>query len=249
MPTYLYIPEVQVKTDVATQGSNSEKITDVWVYTNDNLQGIYQLPAHIPVIAEGPTKLSFNGGIFINGISDTRVEYPNYADAVIQADLVPAETDTFIPVVEYKTATRFLLIEDFENGNEFVNLTRDIEGPDVFEGKVSGRISVDSTRRIEVRTTNYFNIPSYTGVVFVELDYKSSHVMTAGVALQTPQGNITATKVNISPQSNWNKIYINFTPEVARTQASAIKLYFVVDATGDTAPVDILVDNVKILFL
>ena len=35
------------------QGTSSEKITDAWIYLNGNLEGVYELPATIPLHYEG----------------------------------------------------------------------------------------------------------------------------------------------------------------------------------------------------
>lgn len=238
---------MRVATNYGTQGSGSDNISDVWLYVDNNLQGAYQLPALIPVLAEGPTKLAFVGGIKLNGITTTRAIYPYYADTTLTAELVPAQVDTFYPVVKYKNATQFLLKEDFENGNEFTNMQR--SQADVFEGSNSGQVIPEADRFFTVETTNYFDIDNFRGNVFVELDYRSSHVMTAGLQVQSPNGGLLVFKLDITPKDEWSKIYINFTPEVGQTQATSVKLFFDVNATNDTRPIDIFLDNVKILYL
>lgn len=240
---------MRVVTDYATEGSNSSNISDMWLYVNDNLQGIYQLPARVPILAEGPTRLSFNGGILLNGVSSTRTEYPYYVDTTIEADLVPTETDTFIPVVSYRNATQFLLLEDFENGNEFTNVIRQVNTDDVFQGNVSGRINTDTSRTVNASTSNFFNVPFFGGTVFVELDYKNTHTLNAGIRLISPAGNLQLTKVSMPPRENWTKIYLNFTPEILDVQATNIQIFFSVDGSTDNEPVEVFLDNVKILYL
>ncbi|NTV84545.1 MAG: hypothetical protein HGA23_09650, partial [Bacteroidales bacterium] len=53
VPSYLKIDSIGFVTDNDLQGTNSQKITDVWVYVDDDLIGGFEMPATIPVLAEG----------------------------------------------------------------------------------------------------------------------------------------------------------------------------------------------------
>ena len=53
VPAYISVPSITLTTDYATQGSASSKITDAWVFVNDDLVGVYELPATFPVLKEG----------------------------------------------------------------------------------------------------------------------------------------------------------------------------------------------------
>jgi hypothetical protein len=70
VPTYIQIDSVQVLNMVpAKHGSVSHKITDVWVYYNLQLLGAFELPAKIPVLADGKGQLQVVAGIWDNGLS------------------------------------------------------------------------------------------------------------------------------------------------------------------------------------
>lgn len=249
IPAYVHVPAFEVYTTLPEEGTTSQKITDVWVYVNDQVLGAYQLPATFPVLASGSTKLVFSPGIMANGISSTRVQYPFYTDTIMFVDLAPGEVDTIIPAVTYRGATTFLLNEDFENGNEFTNTERITTTALAFEGVACGKMIVDTTRKTRIVTNTKFSISQQDGVVaFVELNYKSSHVMKAGIITESAtQGNFTISKVFIAPQSEWNKIYLNFTPEINGTLATKFQFFLEVDATSSTDPVEIYIDNVKVL--
>src|SRR5689334_23258519 len=62
----------------ASQGTNSSSITDMWLFVDGNLLGAFELPAHIPVLAEGSHTLTIRPGILINGIKGSRGPYPFY---------------------------------------------------------------------------------------------------------------------------------------------------------------------------
>ena len=82
MPAYIKIDTIKLDTYYPEQGSKSANITDAWVYVNDNLVGVFELPALLPVLHRGPNKLQIYPGIKLNGISSTRVPYPFYQPVV-----------------------------------------------------------------------------------------------------------------------------------------------------------------------
>ena len=43
--------------DITLTGSSTENITDAWIYINDQLQGVYEIPALFPVLNIGSHKL------------------------------------------------------------------------------------------------------------------------------------------------------------------------------------------------
>ena len=47
IPTYIKINSIDF------DGNETAKITDAWVYINDNLQGVYELPAEFPFLESG----------------------------------------------------------------------------------------------------------------------------------------------------------------------------------------------------
>ena len=47
-------------------GSITENITDVWVYIEDNLQGVYEIPVEFPVLEEGIKNIRVKAGIKAN---------------------------------------------------------------------------------------------------------------------------------------------------------------------------------------
>src|SRR5438067_12211826 len=78
IPSYLHVESFSVTTNNETQGSNSSKITDVWVTVDGKALGTYELPATLPVLATGSHDVILSPGILINGIAATRTAYPFY---------------------------------------------------------------------------------------------------------------------------------------------------------------------------
>jgi len=77
-PSYIQIDTIKLTTDITTQGSASHKIVDAWVYVDNQAVGAYEMPCKIPVLASGQHTIYIQGGILLNGINATHLQYPYY---------------------------------------------------------------------------------------------------------------------------------------------------------------------------
>ena len=77
IPSYLSVSEINLVTN-SNQGSNTHKITDIWLYVNDQFAGAYELPSTIPLLHKDTNNIKIFAGIKDNGISSTRVRYHFY---------------------------------------------------------------------------------------------------------------------------------------------------------------------------
>ena len=123
VPSYIHIESVEVDslTDYFTYGANTHKITDAWVFVDDNPVGCFELPATFPVLKSGPHKVAVYGGIKVNGISASRDRYPFYMPRIYQnVNLVEDSILNLSPAVSYYPigeGVDVAWMEDFENAN------------------------------------------------------------------------------------------------------------------------------------
>lgn len=226
IPAYLYITDFTLNTNPGTEGSNSEKITDVWVSygAEANFLGAYSLPALVPILASGETEIALSPGIKDNGIGSTPEIYTFYKDFKRTIDLQPGVIDTLNPTTGYIQNVKFSFIEDFEreghifqddlDGNEDSKITRTTD--DVFEGSYSGLIVLDTARAvIEVATTGRFRDLMANGVfVYLEMNYKSEVPVIWGIVGHQEgifNEGFTAYDPGFQAKDEWNKIYFNLT--------------------------------------
>src|SRR5689334_16065814 len=73
IPSYVRAESISLVADSATQGSSASRITDVWLYVDDQPLGVYEMPVSIPVLAEGKHALAIRAGVIVNGIASTRI--------------------------------------------------------------------------------------------------------------------------------------------------------------------------------
>ncbi len=219
IPAYIYVPDFQLTT-TAGQGTNSNKITDVWLSVNGNFLGVYTLPALIPILAEGEQTIILEAGIKDNGINATPEIYPFYKPFEIKRNLKPNVVDTIRPVTTYRDNARFSFIEPFEQeshlfqdlrtGNNFNRIQITREG--AFEGNAAW-IRMDTNNPILELATNirFEDLKAKGGLVYLEVNYKSEVPVIFGL-IGYPEGAATGVPLydpGFLPSNEWNKIYFN----------------------------------------
>jgi hypothetical protein len=256
VPAYLKIsPFNFVITDIS-QGTASNKIEDVWVYVDDELQGTYELPANFPVIGTGSHSIKLRPGIYLNGIKSYRFPYAFYSiyDTVI--NLEPGKEYAIDPVTSYTAGLQFTT-ESFDNSggiifdttsNSDTQMLITTNAAEVFEGAGSGKAFVDSSAsRLEIATGN-LTLPIFgQEKTFVEFHYKTSIPLLVGVIANgyTPD-HIPI--ISLKPNSEWNKIYLEITNIVHATpEATSFRIYFnaAVYELNETGTV--YLDNFKVI--
>jgi len=256
VPSYISIPSIEVITDPANEGSNSHKITDAWVYFDNNLQGVYPLPTTFPVLLSGKQNISIKAGIKNNGIAATRVNYPFYDYFKEEVFLTKATTTIIKPEVRYFDNAKFHII-DFETGS------KEFEEPDssditflftkdtVFEGSFGGGYLVASHKPFEIATAKIDSFPRIGTPIYVELNYKCNTPFQIGVfAHFLPQTVTTTSIVTINPKSEWNKIYIDLTSTIINTNIADFHKVFISMKRdiNSTEMAELYLDNFKIVY-
>lgn len=265
IPSYINIEKIDLEiTDPYLQGTVSHKITDAWVFVDDELQGIYELPVTFPVLKTGRHFLKIKAGIKDNGISATREQYPFFdfytassfeffADSIVNVN----------PVVMYSPAAEFPWIEDFEDPGITIDsvypssakIKRVTDNSKVFEGNASGFVSLDASNTIFKGISNAsFALPKGGTSVYLELNYKTTVNMKVIVVSNNPAGtaenlSLVVTPTNKSGAAEWNKIYVNIGPEVSgNSNASDYKIIFYSDISEEgLTSAEIYLDNIKLV--
>jgi len=116
IPAYLFVDTIFLESNpLLEEGFLTHNYTDVWVYVDDQIIGAFELPATIPILAQGKHKLSLFAGVIYNGISGTRGGYLFTKPRIYEEiELVMDSIINRDPTVSYFDNTQFLWIEDFE---------------------------------------------------------------------------------------------------------------------------------------
>ncbi len=265
IPSYLKIDSVYLETYYPVEGSESQEITDVWVYVDDQQMGVFQLPALFPVLAKGKHKLEIRPGIKLNGISSTRVPYPFYHPIVYDNfNFVP---DSVLNLGNIKTKyydnTKFAWLEDFEGSfisiqesetsDTTLNQTTPANNPEAFlssNSSYSGKIVLTQDHPMYWGYTfDAYDLPRDGTPVALELNFKTDTPMVVGVLTSLPGDFKWDDLVYLNKSPEWNKIYINIAPTTSRySNAYDFKIYFraIIGSDADTG--NIYIDNIKLLY-
>ncbi len=264
IPAYLHIEPFVVHTDNATQGSNSANITDIWLYANGQLQGIYELPCTVPLIPTGSVKLAFRPGIKKNGTANERTYYPfyNYVDTVLQ--LEANKTTNFTPHITYIPNLTFAWLENFETSNTTLKKTSFHQAADslqictdttiTYKGGHSGRIVLTKKDDVfEYASKTPFTLPGAGKDIYMELNYKTDLPLIVSFYDNSIGGGVNkyASVVTINPTTVWKKIYIYLSEEISSKINSqgftTFSFYFNAMNDADKQS-EIMLDNIKLIY-
>jgi len=278
IPAYIYIENVDFITENPNENNENEgtasfKIPDVWVTVNGKGIGAYQLPALVPVIANGNTNLIFEAGIKLNGRSEWRPKHPLFTLHKETINLVKGKIDTVSPVFRYQDIVKFARKEDFEdaglkfysvNGGAELKKTQDEallfryrNEPNNFSGIIELPAS-DSIYFFEIQTTTPLQFNSISAKdCMVELNFRFDANVEIGMYCHFPPSSSKRTQqipiANIIGDTNnteWNKIYINLADEmnVYTTQGMTHFDIYMKCGIPRGEKAKFLFDNIKIVY-
>lgn len=257
-PAYLYIPSLTFQANTS-QGTSSASITEVWVYSNDQSLGVFDLPAKVPILDKGTAEIRIFAGIKSNGISNSRIRYPFYSPFDTTLTISAFQIDTIIPDFSYYNQV-VINEKGFESGN-FLSQTGANNGTfsttnnnlQVFEGARSGWGHLDAgASLLYFKDDDNLNYTSGNNV-FLEMNYSSNNTFSVGFITTT--GGITAKNMAliINPSSSgdglspvWKKIYIDFGYLLMQNPNAQFHEWYIESVPNNSSvPVNIFLDNLK----
>lgn len=264
VPSYIHIERIGLTITSSEQGSASSKISDAWVYIDDQLQGIYELPTTFPVLSQGTHKVFIKAGIKINGISATRGPYPFYDGFTQTVTLSPGNIVTLSPTVQYASglnwASSNIWQEDFENVG--ITLSKPPSGadttmikltgapnPNIFEGTGSGVAYMDNTYTLsECMSSSQWILPRGDSPVFLEFDYKCNHNFTVGLYCYSAATSTKDAVISLHRSDTWNKAYVYLSPTIkASTNALSFSVFFGMLNNIGSDSLGFALDNIKLI--
>lgn len=277
VPAYIRIDTIGLTCDYTTYGANTNNFVDAWVYVDDDVKGCFELPATIPLLKQGPHKVSVFAGIAVNGIKDSRAEYPFTAPAVFNDfNLVPDSIITLSPVVTYWPAgpdenTHVRWKEGFEQGTITMETTSQSDVPFI---RVSGPLAwhdpdeiystysvkfelhSDTTQFCFATSEEFVDLPTQGSPCMLEMDYKCSDTCTVGIFYRLNYTINQEALVRLRPTGpsgkepvEWKKIYINLGPYfVDYEDADYFKVYLSSWFNRNDGTQYFYFDNLKIIY-
>lgn len=255
IPSYIRIQNQTLETDLISQGSSSHKITDAWVTINTSYLGTFEVPSTIPVLLTGKQHLILRAGIKENGISATRVAYPFYQPFETDILLSVKELDTIQPKYVYNPLTQFKWMDDCNDvfsmdkssrNTATISITSNVQ--DIYEGKGSMEILLDSAHNFfEILTKDYYDLPR-DKPIWLELNFKTDIPVGIGLINASATNFDQYSKVFLNTSNSWNKVYLNFTPNItSQPTGTYFKVFIGTILPEGTTSAHIYLDNIKLL--
>lgn len=261
VPSYLEVPAMTLETSDG-QGLATSRITDAWVSVDERLLGSWELPARIPILAEGPHRIDVVPAIKRNGMYDDRFRYPFYTTWTVTMDLVKEGTVSTVPVVQHRQDITYW-IEGFDDtfirfsttSNSDTTLQRYLpaERPELIylEGTPCGGFALDAEHPyIRMYSDEDFNGAS--GPVFLEVDYRNDLAIVVGVIYSQNNVENSLPLVILVPTRRsdgtmpWNKAYIDLSA-LFNSNLSALDFYIEAQLPSGSSSAQVFLDNIKLV--
>lgn len=270
IPSYLRIGHFELFTNPVSQGLNTSDIISAKVFVNGSEIGNFELPALVPVIQSGTSRIEIYPNIKENASSNSQKYYLPYEAYLDTLNLIPGEVSDISPKTRYRTNTRFRWMSDFEDlGSKLQKSGTNVPGDSLqviptttpgVDQPFSGssrcafiEVKSDSFAVFEQSTIEIFNDLPFLGTnVYVEMDIKTNVNFQVGIytdngleVRQIPVLVVTRT------EGIWKKIYVNLKPETGELQnGTSVKLFFgFYKEDGDTEDKKVYLDNLKLVYL
>jgi hypothetical protein len=267
IPAYIKANRSVLITDPFTEGSNSAKINNLYMFVDNQMIGVrdYQDDSLVlPSIYTGLREITIVPAIYDDGSVLKRVPYPFYTSYIESLNLIPGRTTALNPIFRYRTNTSFGFIEDFENvgsllGKDLDNdpatnlniVSTNPRDPALPNEVHSGLIQVDTGHTIAKFSTSIsYPIPISSTAVYIEMDYRCTNSFTVGLRkFRGGDPPIELSHIIVAPKENWNKIYLNITNLVKVSPADTYELLFLMQL-DNPAKIrgELQLDNVKLLY-
>jgi hypothetical protein len=259
-PKYVFFNNIQLKPKTS-EGANTHKITDLWVYADGQLLGAFDKNKPIPIISQNDEiELNIFAGIRANGVKQSPQLYFMLDDINIAIENKKGTIDTLNAVFTYSENAKFAFIEDFEGGSIF---NKDLDNDSTssiirsknqpISGLYSGLMSLNKDHPfIKVTSGNsFYAIPSTGYSTFIELDYKCNIDFIVGLIGQdkTSGKEYQNDVMYINNKETWNKIYIDLTQAIQNSGLGIYKIYFSCEHEDKNSISEVYIDNVKLLYL
>ena len=266
-PSWLEVKEWTLQSNSGLSGSEGEltqNLSEAWVYINDEVIGIFEVPFKIPILKSGSVNIKIFPAVKNNGISATKKIYPFLEVFELNADLIKNQTLTLNPITKYKSITQFW-IEDFEdplnvkidvdqNTSAILSVPTSNVNLQPFNGNFYGKINLNTTDSSWIASTRDQLSIQKGKEAYLEVDYYNTNSMLTGVLYVNPDNSTTNNPhITLTPQDinsiRWKKIYIDLKELIGYSpNGSNILQSFIATLDEGKTEGEIRIDNIKVVY-
>ena len=243
-----------------SEGSLNHNISEAWVYVNDEIMGVFQLPCKIPILKAGNFNIKIMPAIKNNGIASTKKIYPFLEIYEITGTLVQNQTLVLSPVTKYKDNISFT-IEDFEDINSSLipdpntsATTYQLSNTNLewFNGNYYAKINLNAVDSSWVAYTTWTSYIAKGKDAYLEVDYHTTNTIVTELIEISPSGTVPRINYGMNAQDpssvTWKKIYIDLKELIAAGASGAyFEQGFVAALDAGKTDTEIWIDNIKLV--
>ena len=269
-PTYIHIDSFHfvqssgvptlLVTNIQSQklATLSHQTNIVWVYYNNNPVGIFDLPATIPVMANGSGQLAISPAIIEDGENNSVGVYPFYTIDTFTFAANPNKIINHTPKTGFYSDAKIGIISNFDNnhtnfaawGGSPGTLVCTSADSLVFEGTHSGAIFLSTPNVDSAVDSTSFSFPiSLGGEAYIEFDYNSTVPFYVG--LQANLSHVISSTPNyligIYPSSGWQKFYLRVDGFTATARGTSYNFYIKAVLSPNQTSGRLLIDNIQLV--
>lgn len=248
-------------TSAQSPGVLEHNFSDVWVYVDNKIIGVFEVPCKIPVLASGYKKIQLFPTIRNNGISATKKIYPFVEPFEVTMDLQEGQTIQISPKTRYYSNCEFWL-EEFETNTTLISTDNSVSNatldvgiyPGISLWNKCGHIGLTNADSLWAGLTPSFtDLPKQGAEVYLEINYYNTNSLLTGVYSYYQGSPTDHPNIALNAQSpssvRWKKIYIDLREIISNTyNATSYNMYFRALKSIDNTPnTDVYIDNIKIV--
>lgn len=259
IPSYIKINKWVLEDNVNSThnaGELTHNLSNAWVYVDNKLLGVFELPCTVPVLQTGSAEIRIYPAILNNGIASTKKIYPFVEYHTSYVTLASNEITEINPVTRYKANVQFW-IEDFENATFKLSEGNPSPASLVVESNSNntnryGRVFLNASQNAwAAYTTEELVFPVGTDV-YLEIDYLNTNNVVTGLLINKADGT---SENNINIQMNqqadgeaiWKKIYIDLKELVNVSGGTGFLQTFQAALDDGDSEGLIYIDNIKVV--
>lgn len=221
IPAFIRIDSIQLST-ANGEGNSTDNFVDAWVYENEKLLGVYELPATVPVLKDGVADIRVRAGVKLNGQVASRIPWLFTRDYQNEIGVYPDSIIHLNPTLSFNDWVSFDWVEDFEGSGNTVVLSSNsqgsvsrVSGSEAFDGQ-SLKISMNAGENLveSVRGGNALPLPGQGTPVMLEITYRCNNSFVVGLYSDDPGGTVQQSILVLNPKEDWNHVYVNLTDAI-----------------------------------
>lgn len=245
---------------INTEITPDQEISEYHLFGEQGFLGAFRITSSAPIgYPNFNSNITIFPGVRENGLQLYPALYPMIEPAIITPSNRPGESISIQPVFRYKDDVKYRWLEPF-SGPLSLDLDLDLDTATHFQivpaigfgGSSAARATLTRAHPlIEVTTSAALTkLPKDGTPIWMEMHYRGELLLQIGLRGISPGINpVVNYKLALFPKVGWNKIYINFTPDVQLSDLSEYQVVFRAELPDTLATGAVYLDNIKLLHL